>query len=196
MKTWRERIQLRAPLRDVKPTAGTGPPPETSWAQKEREQAAFERGRQEGEKALSEQLMRQRRELLELQQGVLESLRQAIPQVVRETESVLVSLAAEVAYKLVGELAITPEMIEIAVRQAVRQVEQTTDFEVLLHPEDLEMLQRANAPMLLPSGNQERMRFGTAPNVTRGGCLVNTRFGVIDARRETKIELVKEALRL
>jgi flagellar assembly protein FliH len=196
MKTWHERIRFGAPLKGVqlKPP-GPGGSSDSSWLQKEREQAAFERGRQEGEKALSEQLMRQRRELLELQQGVLDSLRRAIPQVIRETESVLVNLAAEVAFKLVGELPITSEMIQANIREALNQVEGTTDFEVLLHPEDLEMLQRTHAPILLPTGDTEKVRFGTAPNISRGGCLVHTRFGVIDARRETKIELIEQALR-
>ena len=57
------------------------------------ERAAGERGRQEGEKALSEQLLRQRAEMLQLQQGVLESLRRAIPQVVRDSEQALTALA-------------------------------------------------------------------------------------------------------
>ena len=66
------------------------------------EQAAFERGLAEGEKRLGEQLLRQRTELLELQNGVLASLRDAVPRVVRQSEAALIQVALEVARKLVG----------------------------------------------------------------------------------------------
>lgn len=38
------------------------------------------------------------------------------------------------------------------------------------------------------------LRFAGSSEVTRGGCLVQTRFGVIDARRETKVEQIRQAL--
>jgi flagellar biosynthesis/type III secretory pathway protein FliH len=64
---------------------------------------------------------------------------------------------------------------------------------VLLNPEDYEMLQ-SNAP--LPSAsNGERTRFKASLDVTRGGCILQTRFGVVDARRETKFEALKDSLR-
>ena len=36
--------------------------------------------------------------------------------------------------------------------------------------------------------------FSARPEVTRGGCLVQTRFGTVDARRETKFDLLKRNL--
>jgi flagellar biosynthesis/type III secretory pathway protein FliH len=38
------------------------------------------------------------------------------------------------------------------------------------------------------------IRFHDSPEVGRGGCLVQTRFGAIDARRETKLELIRKSL--
>jgi flagellar biosynthesis/type III secretory pathway protein FliH len=40
-----------------------------------------------------------------------------------------------------------------------------------------------------------RMRFHRSPDISRGGCIVKTRFGIIDARREVKLaELEKTVL--
>ena len=36
--------------------------------------------------------------------------------------------------------------------------------------------------------------FSTSADVTRGGCIVQTRFGVVDARREIKLEQLRKAL--
>ena len=132
--------------------------------------------------------------MLELQQGVLKSLQQAVPQVVRDCEQALTALALAVAQKLVSGLPVSVEMVEAAVQEALGEVEETTDYHIYLHPEDLELLQQANSNLLASNGSNGRMHFHRAPEVTRGGCLVKTRFGVIDGRREPKLELLQKSL--
>lgn len=190
MKPWRESIRPGRPLRDVRLITAA----DREARAREREEAAFERGRVAGEKALGEQLVRQRADLLDLQSGVLESLRQAIPGVIRDTEVAVITLALEVARKLVAGLPVSGPMVEAAVREALAQVEDESDFCVELHPQDLELLQQMNSPLLLPQGRPDRVEFRPRAEVSRGGCILHTRFGVIDARRETKIESLREAL--
>ena len=91
----------------------------------------------------SEALMRQRAELHEAMEGALKSLRQAVPQVIRDTENALVAFALSVAQKLVSDMPISVGMVEAAVRDAVAQVESAPHFTVRLHPADLELLQKA-----------------------------------------------------
>ncbi len=156
--------------------------------------AAYECGRQDGERALSEQLLRQRGELIELQNGVLKSLKDSISNVTRECEGAMIALALEIAGKLVADMPISSEMVEAAVREALASVEQKGTLTVLLNPMDFEMLQTANAPVLLTDVGGERMKFQPSPQVTRGGCMIHTNFGVVDARRETKLEALKQSL--
>ncbi|MEW6160419.1 MAG: FliH/SctL family protein [Verrucomicrobiota bacterium] len=194
MKPSPEPIAFSQPLRDVVLVEpGSAVKFSEKWAQ-EREQASYERGRREGEEALSEQLVRQRAELLELQHGVLESLHRSIPEVRRDCENKLIELALAVSQKLVAGLPVSAEMVEAAVREALDQVEETTEFHVKLHSEDLELLRKANSPLLLPTSGVDRIHFQPSSDVSRGGCLVQTRFGIIDGRRETKIQLLKQAL--
>lgn len=156
--------------------------------------ASFERGRREGERSLSAQLVQQRAEVMELQTGVLSALRETIPQVARDCERVLVTLAIEAAQRLVGGLPISPEMVEASVKEACAQVEDSAELNVQLHPDDLALLEKVNSPLLLPQGGKDRIHFHASAQVTRGGCMVHTHFGVVDGRRETKIELLKNAL--
>ena len=193
---WCKTFSPGLPVRDARvicparPETGLAP----ASGDPSREQAAFERGLAEGEKRLGEQLLRQRTELLELQNGILTSLREAVPQVVRQSESALIQLALEVAHKLVGDLPVSAEMVGAVVRTALAQVEESAEFHVYLHADDLALLQKCNSPVLLPGPGNEAARFQASPEVTRGGCLVQTRFGVIDTRRETKLELIRESL--
>ena len=185
-----ETLRLSQPLKDAT-LVRFG---ERETLRREDLQASFERGRLDGERALGEQLIRQRAEVMELQTGLLAALRGAIPQVAREGERTLVALALEAAQRIVSGLPISGEMIEAAVKDACAHVEDTAEFTVQLHPEDLGLLERMNSPLLLPQGGQEQIRFQPSAQVTRGGCLVQTRFGVIDNRRETKVELLRSAL--
>lgn len=187
MPSLRELLPLSQPLRDVR----VAPRVEADPAG---EREAYERGRRDGEKALREQLIRQRAEITELQNGVLNSLRQSISQVTRECEGAMVALALEIAGKLVADLPISTEMVEAAVREALTHVEQKGSITVLLNPMDYELLQQANSPVLLSDVGGERLKFESAAKVSRGGCLVQTKFGVVDARRETKFEALKTSL--
>jgi flagellar assembly protein FliH len=188
----RETISLSQPLRAAR-LVGGGPAPAVA-AGAAHARAEYERGRREGEKSLSEQLLRQRGELIELQNGVLHSLQQAVTQVTRECEGAMIALALEIAGKLVGDLPISSEMVEASVREALAHVEQGSQLTVLLNPMDYELLQQANAPVLLTDVGGERLKFQTSPQVTRGGCMVQTHFGVIDARRETKLAALQQSL--
>ena len=191
----RETIRLGRPIRDARSLIAAFPGiASASPHNAATEQAAYERGKQDGERSLSEQLLRQRGELIELQNGVLKSLNASIVTVTAECEGAMVALALEIAGKLVAEIPISTELVEGAVREALASVEQNSKLVVLLNPMDFEMLQTANAPVLLTDVGGERMKFQPSPQVTRGGCMIQTNFGIVDARRETKLEALKQSL--
>jgi flagellar biosynthesis/type III secretory pathway protein FliH len=187
-----EMIPLRQPLRGVtlRPVAA----PVNSAGPEDPVRAAYERGLRDGERNLSEQLLAQRNEFSELQRGVIESLRAAVPRVVHDTEAALMTLALQAAQKLVAGLPVTKEMVEAVVREALGQVEDTAEIVVALHPDDLALLEKSGSPLLAPPAGGAKMTFRRAAEVGRGGCLVHTRFGVVDARRETKAELLQQAV--
>ncbi len=201
MRSSSETLKLAKPLRDVRlagqsggAAPSTAPAVPTGPVSGAEAQAIYERGRADGEKALSDQLIKQRVETQALLNGVLVSLRDSVPQVIRDTENLMVSLALEVAQKLVADMPISVPMVEAAVRDALAQVEGTAKFTVRLHPADLELLQKANSPILVNSEGSQEFRFLGSPEVTRGGCLVQTQFGTVDARRETKFDLLRRSL--
>jgi flagellar assembly protein FliH len=114
--------------------------------------------------------------------------------VTRDCESAMVALALEIAGKVVADMPISSEMVEATVREALTHVEQHSSLTVSINPMDFELLQQANAPLLLTEVGGEHVRFQASAKISRGGCLVQTRFGVIDAQRETKFEALKQSL--
>ena len=194
MRSNAHSLSFPSALRDLRLGPAERNPEQSEQISQERERASYEQGRADGMKELNEQLMQQRTELLELQDGVIESLRQALPQLVRECEHVLTALALEAAQKLISGLPVSLEMVEAAVREALSQVEETTDYHIHLPPEDLDLLHRLNSDLVRLEGSPQRMHFHAAPEIGRGGCLIKTRFGIIDAQRVTKAGLLRQSL--
>lgn len=190
---WSESITLNRPLRDVRLLTQA---PAQDWPAhlREREQAAYERGRHDAELARNEQITHQKNTSLEHLNQILAALRQAVPQVIRETETTLIHLALEAAQKLVGGMPITTQMIESVIREAVQQAENSADITVQLHPEDLGLLRSQQSAVLNGFPETGPLKLVGSSEVSRGGCLVQTRFGLIDARRETKMEQLRQTL--
>jgi flagellar assembly protein FliH len=212
VKPWLEQIRFAAPLCDVRPAGASkalplataaGPDfapdaapaiPPTLDLEKEIE-AAYERGRVEGERSVGQQLLQQRQEMQELLNGVVLPLQQAVSQVVHDTETTVSELALEIARKLVADFPIEAGLVEAVVKDAMSQVEDSAEFHIKIHPSDLALLVKAESPLLTPSAtNSHKVHFQPSPDVSRGGCIVQTRFGTIDARRETKLDLLRNSL--
>jgi len=193
MKPWSETITLPQPLRHVRLKGEAGA--EAIQAAEEAARASYEQGRREAETALSQQLLQQRSEMHDLMRGVLNSLRQAVPQIMRDTENAMIALSLSVAQKLVANIPISAALVESVVRDALTQIEGTAQFTVRLHPADLELLQKAESPLLASGDGATEFRFLSSPEVTRGGCLVQTQFGTVDALRETKFDLLQRIVK-
>lgn len=189
-----EPITLTRPLLDVRLTKSASGQQQPVDDAAEREKAAYERGRREGEVALREQLIAQRNEMGTLLNGVVASLQKAVPALVHEAEGALIQLALESAQKIVAGMPVDPQLVESVVREALRQVEDTADVVIQLHPEDLALLQKHKSEVMQPEPNSKPLQFSSSAEVTRGGCLLRTRFGIIDARRETKLDQLREAV--
>lgn len=190
---WSESIPFSRPVRSVRPLTQA---PMQDWQEylRECEQAAYERGRRDGEHTLSAQLLQQRNETVELQKGILDSLRRVVPQVVQEAESSIINLTLEIARKIVADMPIDADMVESVVRDALKEVEDTAEIVIQLHPDDLALLHQHNSAVLNGLPETGPLRFSTSADVTRVGCIVITRFGLVDARRETKMEQLRQTL--
>ncbi len=160
----------------------------------QREREAYERGHLEAERALRQQLVQQRADLQALQAGVLASLRDAIPQFLNRNEQAFVGLAMETARRLVSGIEINPAMIEAAVREALNQAKNSGKITVLLNPEDLALIEQVHSPLTREEMGGERITLQASPKISRGGCVIESDFGSLDARRETKYELLRQAV--
>lgn len=161
----------------------------------QREKAAFEQGRDTGERALAHQLVQLRTDIGAVRNQILARLQETVPQTALACEDLLVELCGEFATRLVGSLPVSRELIAGAVSDALSRVRETSEVTVAVHPEDLQLLESVcptgDAALPLPP----RTRLEADPTVSRGGCVVRTAFGILDGRREVRAAVLKEALK-
>jgi flagellar biosynthesis/type III secretory pathway protein FliH len=186
------KLTLGAPLRDVALKNGA----EKLVSENRMRQMLEERfraGYEAGEKALGEQLVEQRKQVIELQNGVLRSLAEALPQVIAESEKSIVLLALEAARQVVHEIPVDAAFVERVVQRALRELKDTAEYEVVLHPSDLELLQKIGSG-LLPKTDSGHVRFSPDPRIASGDCLVHTRHGSIAAVREQMLDKLEASV--
>jgi flagellar assembly protein FliH len=106
-----------------------------------------------------------------------------------------VELALFMAEKIVGgALAVDPDRVVEAVRGALRGIVERERVTVLVHPEDLELVREAMDEMRATLGGIEHCEVQAERRVGRGGAIVRTQDGDVDARVETKLQRAREVV--
>ncbi len=106
-----------------------------------------------------------------------------------------VDLGLALARKVVGgALAVEPERVVEAVTGALRGIVERERVTVLVNPEDLEIVTEAMDGMRASLGGIEHCVVESERRVARGGCIVRTPVGDVDARVEAKLERAAEVV--
>ncbi|MGH2949738.1 MAG: FliH/SctL family protein, partial [Solirubrobacteraceae bacterium] len=110
-------------------------------------------------------------------------------------ESHAVDLALFLAERVLGgALAVEPARVVEAVRGALRGIVERERVTVLVHPEDLELVRDAMDGMRAGLGGIEHCEVQAERRVSRGGAVVRTPDGDVDARVETKLQRAREVI--
>lgn len=111
-------------------------------------------------------------------------------------ESELRTLAVRIAEKILGrELQVDPGAVVDVVRAALKHAGEPRELLLRCAAEDLEALERGKPRLLERCRAAQAAVFRADPTVSRGGCIVETELGVIDARLSTQLDAIERALR-
>ena len=113
-----------------------------------------------------------------------------------DNESDLRCLAVRIAEKLLGrELSLRPDAIVDVVRQAIHHAGNPERVVVRVASEDLAALERGRPLVLEKCRTADAVVFRADDAVARGGCVVETELGVVDAQLSTQLEAIERALK-
>ncbi|MEJ2099666.1 MAG: FliH/SctL family protein [Desulfobacterales bacterium] len=134
---------------------------------------------------------------------VINSLHQALVQlqnirreIYQELEKEVVRLALAIAKKIVcHEVKTTRETVLCVAREALSRVENPAKIKIKLNPEDLQFINDTKSQLSQMLDNVDHIRFEAADSIQRGGCLIETDRGDIDARIEKQFQAIEETFK-
>jgi len=106
-----------------------------------------------------------------------------------------VELAVQLTEKIVaGTLEADPERVLDVVRGALRRLGERRRVTVLVHPDDLELVRGASASFASELGGIEHCEVQAERRLSRGGAVVRTDEGQVDASIETQLARARELI--
>lgn len=152
-------------------------------------QDGFNVGYQEGR----EEAIKENAQLLMETTNALNKLHAAFPVAVKQNEDKLIKLALEISREVImEELAIKPELCLKSVERAIGKVSDLEKVLIKVNPLDLDLVlpKQEYFRRLLPDV-QDFIITGHY-SIERGGCLIETNSGTIDAQINTQLAVVEE----
>jgi flagellar assembly protein FliH len=160
------------------------PTPDPVEAEKQRLKDAYETARKEGYAAGLAEAREEVKASSKRFKALTESYSAALDSLDFRLSDQVLNLALDVARQVVaGELAARPERILDVVNMALRQmVETTREARLLLNPDDAALVR----PLLNDALDKSRLRIVEDIRIVRGGCLIETPQGDLDATLQAR----------
>jgi flagellar biosynthesis/type III secretory pathway protein FliH len=107
-----------------------------------------------------------------------------------------IQIALSAAKQIVGEeLALSPERVAAIVAPLIARLRRSSLLTLRLHPEDAAFVQHHASELLAMSRSNARIHIEGDAAISRGGCLVVSDIGSLDARLESRLDLMGRAMR-
>ncbi len=149
-----------------------------------------EAGRQEGIARVDAEI----NELLTLLHALIEAVREDRDRFLRSAEPELVRLALGASERIVHhEIAQNDQFVVETVRAALTRALGRNDITIRVNPEDMEVM-RVYRERLLAAGDFEHLRLIEDQRIDRGGAMLESDSGTIDAKITTQLREVRGAL--
>lgn len=109
----------------------------------------------------------------------------------REAVELALALSEKI---LAGALALAPERVLDVVRGALRQIEERRALTILVNPEDLPLVGAALEQLSASAGGIDHCELHAERRIRRGGAIIRTPEGELDASLETQLERAREVV--
>jgi flagellar assembly protein FliH len=145
------------------------------------------RGREEGSQQIQPAV-----ELLQDWGRVIQSEKQELA---RRYESDVLDLGFRIAEKIIGiEIVTRNDAILGIVRQALRKIVNADEVVLRVNPEDLKILEQARDKLIGEMGANSPLELRADSSIARGGCMIETESGMLDAQLQSQIERLRTQL--
>ncbi len=164
---------------------------EANRREKEAYQKGFYQGREEGVRLGQEEI----KPYVEMIEAIVKEWEERKERFFEENELVVVRLAFEIAKKVVHqEISANPDLILYVVREALKKAAGSQNLTVRLNPQDVAVLEKGKEERLPELKKFERLEIVADEKIERGGCILETDSGLLDAQLAVQLKKIEEAL--
>ncbi len=158
----------------------------------QRENAAYQRGVDAARALADQQMVEFRADIEQLGDGVFKKLSAIEPTLVMQLRDTLPALALDIARRLLAGYEPPPEIVSRICEEALAEIfPERENLELSVAPRDAALLEKLN-PAWLRSFPGLRIR--AEATLSPGDCQVRSRFGLTDARLQTKLTALEHNL--
>ena len=158
--------------------------------------AAYEQGFRQGEEAARQALMAQLSPVLGAFQQALAEIGHLRAVVLRQAEEDIITLAFQLARKIIRrEVLEYREVLATTLKRALEHVVEQDQIVVRVHPEDLHYATEITEELGHVRGDLKTLTVQGDTSVGRGGCVVESSLGTIDARIEAQFDELEQRFR-
>ncbi|SMC65989.1 FliH/SctL family protein [Sporomusa malonica] len=164
-------------------------------AQEEGLSQGYEEGFTQGRQAALSEMQQTLQLSVERAHRIVTIAEQEACQLVFDAERQIVEIALAVASKVLArEIAENPTTILPIVKEALGKVSDQDHIVIRVNPEDYEMVLMAKRDLQLMVGREHAVSVSADHIVPAGGCIIDTALGTVDAKLDTKLEMVHKAI--
>jgi flagellar assembly protein FliH len=157
-----------------------------------RDAAAYGRGVDATRALADQQMVELRADLERLGEGVFEKLSRVEATLLGELREALPGLALELARRLLGGYEPAPEVVSRVCEEALAELfPERENLELVVCARDAELLEKLNPEWLR---RYPALRIRAEASLVPGDCQVRSRFGLTDARLQTKLNALEHGL--
>ena len=152
-------------------------------------------GQRQVEQTVRKQLAAQLATLLPALRSAIQDIQHAKQDWLTHWEQSAVHLAAAVAKRLIRrELSQTPEITLTLIREALELAAGSSHLRIHMNPADHQTLGPQVETLIAELSSLGSTELVADPEISRGGCRVETRFGVINQQFEAQLARIEEEL--
>jgi flagellar assembly protein FliH len=161
------------------------------------EREAYEKGLEEGKSIAMEEGRKAVVPLIETVKKILTEVSGLKGNIYKTIESEMLELIFAVSESVIHrEIAADKEMVLNTIKAAVAGIIGKEEIAIKVNPEDLEAARKIKTDIMSSINGLKNVAIDGDPSIGRGGCVVETNFGSIDARIEQQIEEIKQTLKI
>jgi len=160
-------------------------------------ETAHKESYEEGLRQAQKEIEGDRQAAIQQSQALLEEARQSKLKVFRSYEADMVRLVMAMVKKVIaGELKTNPDIIINILQEAIDFLDRPENITVYVNPQEVEnILEVMDKGYLTDIGsNNINMDIKADERISRGGCLLESDAGSVDAQLETRIASVNNAI--